>query len=352
MKALRLFCLLPLSILCLKMTAQVEDLTQDKSITWIAESYNDFFANARIAEELNEGRNKAKLIESYDFTEENAPENCGLQHAILKAAKEGKFSLYADGDCNKPISYDELCLKDTIVEENLISKKIEMRVVVHEPITAIHRLLFLRAHQIVYFDTQKVQFGLRTLAIAIMIRAFNKEDQPSGFRPYFWIKANDLLEKYNLSDDAITWMKTVELRNGVALASDNVKILKQINDSVPIAPLFQAVLTKPNIPFYRPDSLPLWVKYTFAETQKLFIRRDTACSGIDPDPNQTKLTIINSDIYPTDIVGLRLIQNWYWDDKKKRLEIYLVATAPLKNVNNEAGEFLFRQALFYRRTDD
>lgn len=41
MKSLRLYFLGPLSILCLQITAQVDDLMRDKNITWIAESYND-----------------------------------------------------------------------------------------------------------------------------------------------------------------------------------------------------------------------------------------------------------------------------------------------------------------------
>jgi hypothetical protein len=142
----------------------------------------------------------------------------------------------------------------------------------------------------------------------------------------------------------------MELRNGVALRADSVKILKKMNDSLPIAPLFQAFVTNPTIPFYKSDSMPLWVKHTFKERQKLLIWRDTiSCSGGEP---MKELMILNNDTKATDVVGLRLIQNWYWDDKKKRLEIYLVATAPLIDVKNEADEFLFKMPLFYRRTDD
>ena len=42
MNALRCLVLVPLSILCLQSTAQVEDLMRDKNITWMVESYNDF----------------------------------------------------------------------------------------------------------------------------------------------------------------------------------------------------------------------------------------------------------------------------------------------------------------------
>jgi hypothetical protein len=352
MNLLRLLFLGPLSILCLKSTAQVDDLMRDKNITWIAESYNDFLTDASAEEKIGKRLSVAKMLKFYNPTESDMPEAFVLQNYILELAKAEKLTIYKDDRCTQEVSYS-----------SVISWIDSFRFI--EPTTyyvnrcrlganfiAEEDILFFRAHQILYYDSSKVQFSLRTLAVAPMKQIRNDTGAFMYWIPIFWLKVSDLKEKRVLSDESITWAKGMTLVNGVALKADSVKILKQMSDSIPIAPLFQAVLTKPNIPFYRPDSLPLWVKYTFAETQKLFIRRDTACSGIDPDPNQTKLTIINSDIHSTDIVGLRLIQNWYWDDRKKRLEIYLVATAPLKNINNEAGEFLFKMPIFYRRTDD
>ncbi len=49
---------------------------------------------------------------------------------------------------------------------------------------------------------------------------------------------------------------------------------------------------------------------------------------------------------------LGFIQNWYWDESKKRLGIWLSATSILKDVNDSEGNRMFRRPLFYRRTDD
>jgi hypothetical protein len=60
MKTLQLLFLLPLSILCSKSTAQVDDLMRDKNITWIAESYNDFMTDSRAEEKI--GKELSRII--------------------------------------------------------------------------------------------------------------------------------------------------------------------------------------------------------------------------------------------------------------------------------------------------
>lgn len=347
MKALQLLFLGPLSIFCLKSTAQVEDLMRNKNITWIAESYNNFLTDSLIPmveEKIGKRISGATMLKFYNPAAEDMPEEFVLQNFILELAKKEKLPIYKDDKCTQSVSYDIASGK---IDTDSVGQIVyELKCTMGKGMLFCENILFFRAHQILYYDSANEQFGLRTLALAPMVK--NYKDSLSAWRPLFWIKVDDLKEKRNLSDESITWAKRMTLINGVALKADSVKILKQMNDSLPIASLFQAVLTKPNIPFYRPDSLPSRVKYTFIERQKLFTQRDTlTCISLEP-----AFKIINNDIHPKDVVGLRLIQNWYWDDTKKRLEIYLVATAPLKNITNEAGEFLYKQPLFYRRTDD
>jgi hypothetical protein len=349
MNVLRLLFLGPLSILCLQSTAQVDDLVRDRNITWIAESYNDFLTDASAEEKIGKRLSVAKMLKFYNPTESDMPEAFVLQNYILELAKAEKLTIYKDDRCTQEVSYSSVISwidSFRFIEPTTYDNRCRLGA----SFIAEEDILFFRAHQILYYDSKKVQFGLRTLAIAPMKQIRNDTGAFMYWIPIFWIKVSDLKEKRVLSDESITWAKGMTLINGVALKADSVKILKQMSDSVPIAPLFQAVLTKPNIPFYRTDSMPIRVKYSLIERQKLFINRDTiTCSGAEPLP---KPLIFNNDIHPMDIVGLQLIQNWYWDDKKKRLEIYLVATAPLKNVNNEAGEFLFKMPIFYRLNAD
>jgi hypothetical protein len=52
-----------------------------------------------------------------------------------------------------------------------------------------------------------------------------------------------------------------------------------------------------------------------------------------------------------EISKIRIIQDWYWDEKLKNICIRLYAVAPLMKRYNEMGEFIFYLPLFYRMND-
>jgi hypothetical protein len=63
MKALHLLILLPLSILCSKSTAQVDDLMRDKNIIGIIEVYNNIFTEKKIEERIAYPTNNITSLE-------------------------------------------------------------------------------------------------------------------------------------------------------------------------------------------------------------------------------------------------------------------------------------------------
>jgi hypothetical protein len=351
MKALRLFCLLPLSILCLKMTAQVEDLMRDKNITWMVESYNDFLIDENVVEKIGKEISRVKMLKFYNPTEGDMPEEFFLQYLILKLAQNKKISIYKDDKCTQPVSYeiasggiDTSTWSDPTTYETGCS--------LGRGYVDIERLLFFRAHQIIYYDSAKIQFGLRTVAIAPMTSIANERGEITGWRPLFWIKVTDLKENRNLSDESITWAKRMILTNGVSLKADNVKILKRFGENEPVASLFYAIKSKPKIPFY--DSYYSSIKTEFNTTQRadFFTEKDSSKPFDITTYNVDDHHFPTNGIKVTDVKELRILQNWYWDDKKQQIEIWLSAVGPLVDMKNEAGEFLYKYPLFYRRTDD
>ena len=103
--------------------------------------------------------------------------------------------------------------------------------------------------------------------------------------------------------------------------------------------------------FFSSESYINWKKMPFKDLKLVFLSLDTPCQGIDPMPNTLRLQVIENRLDKTEIKELKLIQEWFWDDSRQKLSIRFVAVAPIKFVLNEAGEFLYRQPLFYRRTD-
>jgi Gliding motility associated protein GldN len=350
MKSLRLYILGPLSILCLQITAQVDDLMRDKNVTWMAESYNDFLTDEIAVEKIGKEISRVKTLKFYNPTEGGMPEEFVLQYFILELAQNGKIPIYKDDKCTQPVSYEIASgEKDT---DELGGIVYETKCTLGKGYMTAEYMIFFRAHQILYYDSSKVQFGLRTLAIAPMLRQTDEKGETTGWKPLFWIKVTDLKEKRNLSDESITWAKRMILTNGVSLKADNVKILKTFGKNEPAASLFQAIKKKAEIPFYDSYDTSIKTKFSMARRGDFFTERDSSKPFDITTYNVDDHHFPTSGIKVTDIKELRILQNWYWDNKKQQIEIWLSAVGPLIDMKNEAGEFLYKMPLFYRRTDD
>jgi Gliding motility associated protein GldN len=351
MKALQLLFLLPLSILCSKSTAQVDDLMRNKDITWIVESSSTVVIDQRMEGKIDGATNFVTPLKYINTTERAVSEEFTLQNIILEAIKQGKLKIYRDRDCKEPMTYDDACQHDSILSINPNTYETEVKVVANTPL--INRLVAFRTHQIVYYNTKKAQFGVRILAIALMVKHFDSNGKDYWFQSLFWMKATDLTKKRRLSDKNITWAKQINLNNGIYLRSDSAEIMKRIGHYEPTRSLFDSFRSNPKISFYKPNGTEITEK--FSEVDKMdFINRNgiDTIQSVDPTTYEMKTKIVYSQMNHDDISHLQLIQNWYWNDKKKRLEIWLYASAPLKNVRSSNGEYMFRIPYFYRRTDD
>ncbi len=354
MSILKILFLGPLSILCLEMSAQVDDLLKNKNITWIAESYNDFLTEQATEDKVGKQISRVTQLKYLNIKEDAVEETSVFQNILMNAVKEGKVTLYPDDNCRQsPFPPSILMRVDTIVQINPTTYEQIYRVIYNYP--QPEDIVFFRAHQIIFYDAQKAQFGIRTIAIAPMIREMTVTGEFLMWKPLFWIKPTDLTKPNKLTNDDITWATRMS-SGSIQFAADYeetfpIKVLKTAATTMPMGHLFNVLEQDMKVPFYHIEQANPKVKLTATERQKLFITTDTIMT-IDPITYETKTRIVSNKLEGTDIKHLRLIQNWYWNDKLKRLEIYFVATAPLKNVRNEAGEFLFRMPVFYRRTND
>jgi Gliding motility associated protein GldN len=349
MKSLRLYILGPLSILCFQITAQVEDLMKDKNITWMAESYNDFVTEGIMQDKIGNPMNQVIPLKFLNTNEEIVPENFILQRLLIEAVQADKLLIYKDAECELLTSYENLIHRNEVRVDD--STTYETRTCVSYDIPSAKQMLFFRTRQILYYDSIKVQFGLRTLAIAPMTKVLNEAGEIINWKPLFWMKATDLTEKRRLSDESITWAAQISSHNDIDLRKDSTKLLKSSDDYSPKQPLFRAFYEDEKISFYKPNGKDMTTKFDLAERKEFFEGRDTILT-INPTNYQTETKIVFRCFPMFDYNYLGLIQNWYWDDKKKSLEIYLSATSILKDVRNEAGDFLYKRPYFYRRTDD
>jgi hypothetical protein len=174
MKALRLYFLGPLSILCFQITAQVEDLMKDKNITWIAESYNDFMTDVTMEKELPKEISRLTSLKFLNINEKILPESFVLETLLMEAVKNPNSVIYKDANCQNPILYDSICEFESICQMFDPDQSYKgPKFFRHEPNP--ESVVFFKAHQILYYDSKKVQFGLRTIAIAPMIKKYDDD---------------------------------------------------------------------------------------------------------------------------------------------------------------------------------
>ena len=351
MKTLKLLFLLPLSILSLSMSAQIDDLMRNKDITWVAETYTDFVFDESVEGKLGENiPNSVIVLKFLNKKQEDMDERTAINEWLSEAVESGRLTIYEDDNCTKPCSMHAVLGADTLIA--IDPNTYEQRMIVREKNIRNYNVSLFRAKQIVFYDAKKAQFGIRTIAIApIYINRYYEGENIVSEKsvPLLWFKAKDITEQRRLTSRYITWAKQLNFRNGIAL--DSAKVLKISNEHKPIQHLLEAFETKPRISFYKMETPTLSWKIDFAERQKAFISADTI-STVDPLTNEIKFKVVFERIKYKDVNHLKFIQNWYWDDKKKRFEIYLMATAPLRDIRNDGdGSLMYRLPLFYRKMD-
>jgi hypothetical protein len=68
----------------------------------------------------------------------------------------------------------------------------------------------------------------------------------------------------------------------------------------------------------------------------------------DPETYEEKVMVENHSITAESLYRLRLVENWFWDERKKRLKVQLVRFAPMLEVRDDMDNYRFDRPLLYR----
>ncbi len=67
----------------------------------------------------------------------------------------------------------------------------------------------------------------------------------------------------------------------------------------------------------------------------------------DPETYEEKVVIVRNDINLNNIKSLRLLQTWYWDERKNRLSICSDQVGPIIDMIDYNGNLRFSRPLYY-----
>jgi len=213
----------------------------------------------------------------------------------------------------------------------------------------------IRAKQLLYFDENKGDFELLTFAIA-PVRLFKRYEYDrkigenkvylSDFIP-FWLKMPNFSKKKSrkqpsVDDSNISWAAQIKTLDN----SPRLESLRPLKNLKP--PVMQVLLdrfrTDAKFKVYDTAGEPI----PFETRYDMLLSIDTLIM-INAETYEEKIEVEKNELRAEDFPHLRLIQNWYWDDRQRRLVIHLQEFAPVITEIRSLGYFRYDRPLFYRR---
>ena len=102
---------------------------------------------------------------------------------------------------------------------------------------------------------------------------------------------------------------------------------------------------------YKADNDKFWYKIPNKELESIISTTDTLLT-VNPVTYEQVIKVVVNQINPDDIKRYRVKEDWYFDRQYSVLKVRILGIAPLKDVANEAGEFLYEKPLFWVRYPD
>lgn len=396
------------------LSAQINDLLKDDNIVWIGEFSTDFVVEGYKLLDTSDYMNTANLLKylntkSHYTWEEDKP----LMYKIIDANRDSLIPFYYQNTLMNRINLvqglDTIEVIDPTTQEKQKRLVINCGLLPPDP----H---YYRAQQILFYDRKKKNFGLRVLAIGLIVDSRNESGEIKGLREAGWFKPHNYTKKVDLNSPNISLAKRLATRNNSPCFDTDFKILK--NTIGDIQEVFMAdMIQNTAIELYNRDDytqkLSLLERTTIFEslqpirkTDKTFFyekmssipfynllkptpKDDFPDFNYKKDSSQNKIKENRLDAFPdfagcsmnrsNDTTGknddgfytfdeqeivkvpvlnkakkaykLKIVQDWYWDEKLHTIAVRLVGVAPRVNMIDQYGHFMYDESIFYRSNE-
>jgi hypothetical protein len=218
-------------------------------------------------------------------------------------------------------------------------------IIIYSAPDPLHDIKGWRLQQTLAFHQKSARYSTQASAVAPLVIQQNDAGDSIGLRPLFWFKPGN--KRPNLLSNDIRWAKqTSNKQPGTQVRTPPearpLKLDKTFYN--PLTRLANLMMEDPKAGFYdeyneKPLLLP--------ERQCIVASSDTLVFDAGTDPERIKVVHIPMNM--DDIRELRMLQTWYWDERRHRLSVCLDAVAPLQWIFGENGNFRYKKVLFYRR---
>ena len=205
-----------------------------------------------------------------------------------------------------------------------------------------------RLRQKVTYHRKNAVWSTEVLAIAPLVTLKNDRGDSVGLRPLCWFRPKNT--RPDLHSDGVVWVKmTANVQQKTKVPVDLLSPPEN-GDSLPklLVALKDMAENDLDVPLFDSSNEHL---LSPDERSSLISRSDTFIYCFTEGPNGESTGVIHYDVLD-DIHFIRLVQTWYWDERRRRLSVCLDAVAPMQNIFDNEGNFRFSRPLFYMRVKE
>lgn len=334
-----LFCLLTI-FCCQSLIAQYDDLIDNPDITWIAE----FSTDHKLSIDANPNEEVVQLIKYYNHKSlfENSNKDNWVMNWIVQGILKNNLDCYADPSLTLKLSEDRIemigSIVDTITTFSPETYKEQIRII-KTPISS-DRIKSFRANQIIYFDQKTKRFDTRLISIAPL-----QQKGKLNSVPMFWIKMDEPIpNNLDILSNDINWAV-------ISYSIDHpleVNFLQEVKNSIGFEfkdRIYQQAINPEKV-IYNSWNYGTQKRMSKQEILQVYNSVDTVTT-FDPETYAEDVKIYNNSFSYQEISSYRLVQEWYYDQKKRKLMNRLIAICPLYRVSDANGKYRYTAPLYY-----
>jgi Gliding motility associated protein GldN len=334
--------------------AQIHDIIENDSITWVAEWEADYIIDDFDASDsiLNNRIYPIKYLNQDEFELQSTKRF--FSYLLWEAVRNNQIKTFSDKDCTKTLAnedalytdYNRLWFNnDTFIDPIAYDTRFD---------SGIHHnyqeVMQYRVRQFIYYNISKSQFQMRVLAIAPLIKGhLNDTTNLYNLEPLFWFKPE--MGKVEIHSQNIIWAQGLTTKEN-RLFFSKAKIIKNTMSDTLVNHFLYSFEKRLDLPFWQINNSSKLEKIENIDRWKILNPVDTIVTDELPNFSKNDFKLVQLHYTAQDCRALRLQQEWFWDSSQNKLFIYLKTTSLLVSSTDEHGNFLGYKSLFYRKTED
>ncbi len=337
--------------------AQYETILNDPDVIWAAEIDLTFWIEPEFTapDSLNSDRNYSTLLKlTHNAANPGDESKVLLATRLLNLLGDEQKQVFAHPDSLRALTPKErdyvLHLRDTITVVDPETGMESNQLIDND--WSSEYIQMVRVRQLLFYRDKTDEFEQYTYAFApVLKRNYGSENADSYYRYVpFWFKMPPYRRKDTnqnfLNEPNITWAR--RMRTGTNMPKlDSLHPFKDFK-----RPVMQQYINR-----LREDSKFKvregfdWEIISAEAREQYFTKTDTVVT-FDPETYEEKLLVVHDDLTGQELMQLRLVEDWFWDERRHYPIFQLYAFAPMEIVRDQEGNPRFNRPVFWRLVRD